>query len=123
MMYYLGPSPIFHHHKFQWIFCITCGMNDCIKDEIKGNDFYDVQNYNVTGCPTICIDAKMLIALKHLGSGCTTNVWIDYVVQMGQSTRCLHVETFCKSIAESTTLWVIPAAILKSRWIVSLRTP
>ena len=36
---YLGLSPIFNHHEFQWIFCITQVVYDCIKDEIKGDEF------------------------------------------------------------------------------------
>ena len=100
---YLGLSPIFNHCKFQWIFCITQGMYDCNKDEIKGHNFYDDCDYEVTGCPTICIDAKILIALNHLGYRGATSEWVDYF-QMGESTGCLCVETFCKSITDSTTL-------------------
>ena len=29
---YLGPSPIFNHHKFQWIFHISQGMYDCFEN-------------------------------------------------------------------------------------------
>ena len=44
--------------------------------------------------------AKMLIALKHLGYGHATNLWIDYF-HMGESTGCLCVEILCKCIAEN----------------------
>ena len=57
----------------------------------------------VTGHPTICIDAKLLRSLKHLGYGCATNAWINYF-QMGKSTGCLCVERFCKTIAQITAL-------------------
>ena len=72
---YLGPSPIFNHRKFQWISCITQGIYNFIKAEIKDHDFYNISDYDVTGHPTICIDAKLLIALKHLGYGCAMNAW------------------------------------------------
>ena len=100
---YLGPSPIFNPHKFQWIFHITPVIYDCIKAEIKDHNFYNISDYDVTGHPTICIDAELLIALKHLGYGCATNAWIDYF-QIGESTGCLCVDIFCKTIVQSTTL-------------------
>ena len=67
------------------------------------DEFYAVGDYDATGHPTICIDAKMLIALKHLGYGCATNMWIEYF-QMGELTGCLCAETLCKCIAENSTL-------------------
>ena len=103
---YLGPSPIFNHCKFQWISCITQGIYNSIKAEIKDHDFYNISDYDVTGHPTICIDAKLLIALKHLGYGCTMNAWTHYFFQMGESTRCLCVEIFCKTIAQKVLLCV-----------------
>ena len=100
---YLGPSPIFIYCKFQQIFHVTQGIYDFIRAETEDHNFYNISDYDVTGHPTICINAKLLTALKHLGYGCATNVWIDYF-QMGESTRCLCVEVFCKTIAQSTTL-------------------
>ena len=100
---YLGRSRIFNHHKFQWIFHITPGVYNCIKVEIEDNNFYTISNYYVTGCPTICIDAKLLVALKHHGYGCAMNAWIDYL-QMGEQTGCLCVEMFCKTTVQRTTL-------------------
>ena len=78
-------------------------MYNCSKNDIKGHEFYNFGGYDITGHPTICMDAKMLTALKHLGHGCATNSWIDYF-QMGQSTGCLCVETLYKCIAENTNL-------------------
>ena len=67
---YLGPSPIFNHHKFQWMFCITRGIYSHIQNEIHEHKFYSVGDYYITGHHTICMNAKMLIVLKHLGYGC-----------------------------------------------------
>ena len=52
---YLGPSPIFNHHKFQQIFHITQGVYDCIKAEIKDHDFYNIGDYDITGHPTTAL--------------------------------------------------------------------
>ena len=43
---YLGPSPIFNHCKFQWIH-ISQGVYNCIKNEIKGHEFYNVGDYDI----------------------------------------------------------------------------
>ena len=49
------------------------------------------------------MDAKIMIALKHLAYGCATNSWRDYF-QMGESTGRLCVETFCKCVTEHPEL-------------------
>ena len=65
---YLGPSPIMNHHKFQQVFHISSGMHNCIKNEMKGHEFYNVGDYDITGCPTISIDAHVHGVLGMLGS-------------------------------------------------------
>ena len=78
-------------------------MYNCIENEIMGHEFCNVGDYDITGCPKICMDAKMLIALKHLGYGCAASSWIDNF-QMGESMGCLCVEILCKCIAENPSL-------------------
>ena len=53
-------------------------MYNHINNEIVGHEFYNVVIYDINDYPTVCMDVKMLIALKHLGYGCDTNLWIDY---------------------------------------------
>ena len=77
---YIGLSPIFNH-RFQWIFCITQGMYFTIVSRMKLKVMNSMMSMTmmISGHPTLCIDAKMRTALKHLGYGCATNAWIDYL--------------------------------------------
>ena len=99
------PWAISHFQPLQipMDFLSSYGMYDHIKNEIIGHEFYNVGDYDITSCPTICMDATMLIALKHLKYGCATSLCIDYF-QMGELTDYLCVETLCKCVDENLNL-------------------
>lgn len=100
---YLGPTPRFDDQQFQRVFRISKHVYNRVKEEIRGDPFFSIAERDATGQKTICIDAKLLIALKHLAYGCATNSWTDYF-QMGESTARLCVERFCFCVSTNSNL-------------------
>lgn len=88
---YLCDTPRFKAPQFQRMFHVFYAVYNCLKEELSKEKFYDVKDYNCAHTRSISIDANILIALKHLGHGCSTNAWIDYF-QMAESTSRLCVE-------------------------------
>ena len=79
---------------------ITQGVYDCIKVEINEHDFYSIGDYDVTGHPTICIDAKLLIILA---TGMLQMCGL-IIFRSESLTRCLCAEIFCNTHVQRTTL-------------------
>lgn len=100
---YLGENPRFDSSQFQRMFRVSYSVYNRLKEELLKEDFYNVGEYNRAHTRSISVDAKILIALKHLGHGCSANAWVDYF-QMGESTSRLCVEMFCRCIAFNKNL-------------------
>ena len=62
-----------------------------------------MEEYNICGQPNVCNNTKILLSLKCLGYGCSTNAWRDYF-QMGELTGWLTVEMFCSCVAHNFVL-------------------
>ena len=92
---YTGPSPIFNDRQFERVFRITKARADTLLSICANADpFFTQKRDVVTRKEGICLNVKLLMALKLLAYGCSPSAFQDYF-QMGESTanKCLRVFT------------------------------
>jgi hypothetical protein len=111
---YLGPIPRFNQDSFQRIFHVSQKNYDQIRQLVCVHNSFFHDSIDCTLQHSICVDAKVLVALKYLAYGTAINAFRDYF-QMGESTARLCVTNFattllcCKVITEKYLRKMIPS--------------
>jgi Plant transposon protein len=85
---YMSPSPLFDDRQFKRMFRVSKAVYATIKASALRHPFFNCRPYEASGRECISLDAKLLIALKHLAYGASHNAFRDYF-QMGTSTSFL----------------------------------
>ncbi len=102
---YLGSIPRFNQDSFKRISPVSWRNYDQIRQlECEHNSFFH-DSIDCTLQRSICVDAKVHIALKYLAHSTTINAFCDYF-QMGESTahlcvtNCVTTLLHCKVLTE-----------------------
>jgi hypothetical protein len=85
---YMRPNALFNDRQFKRMFRVSKEMYSVIKASAMHHPFFACREYEANGRQAICVDAKLLIALKHLAYGTSFNAFRDYF-QMGETTAHL----------------------------------
>jgi hypothetical protein len=100
---YHGPIPRFNQDSFKRIFRVSRRNYDQIRQLVcKHNSFFH-DSIDCTLRRSICVDAKLLIALKYLAYSTAINAFHDYF-QMGESTSHLCVTNFVTTLLHCKVL-------------------
>jgi hypothetical protein len=100
---YLGPLPRFNADEFKRMFRVSRANYERIRNALCRSDPFFRDSYDAHRRRSICVDAKILIALKYICYGTAINSFRDYF-QMGESTSRLGLVFSMGSFVASMSL-------------------
>jgi hypothetical protein len=100
---YLGPTPLFDDRQFMRMFRVSKQVYHALKAIAMQHPFLGCGDVDQIGRETIGMNAKLLIALKHMGYGVSFNCFRDFS-QMAEPTACLSFLSFLDMICDNTDI-------------------